>query len=518
MELDYTLGELLSKTAKALERVDRALEGCYQDVLRKAADYHSTINKLHYSTVENTDKATTLRAFGKVAKQVLEDAGHSTDVTVPQFCVIPENKATELIKKASYQYAEHESYKESLQYALDKAAALHNLYDRLSTWYKSLREDTKWEQPLRKVAADEYYQVDKDNPSGKLLTTQVVKNLYGTIPAVAYGAGSSMLDAGSDIADKAKKYLDWKAQITSKNKGEVLDAELLKNDRELDRMLAWSDMMSDPRLKGYPAEDVHMAVNKLMDADRNMESPSNRELLRQNLRRAMVQSGELSTADTAAMMNTLKAKADASKKERVDQTIGKGEVRAKGYGQALAPGGLSLQSLKTPLKGILDIPGAATGFIWDTGEAIYRTQDAKQKKEQDAQEKAEQKADQEAEKARRIALDDAREKREKYKALNDAMASRAKVKQLNAQTSKDESQANINVGIEDANKKRTAATEAERQRREQELAMYDQLAKPLLSEMQTAANLGDINYLNQLSIQFANLRKAYGVPVTYGRP
>lgn len=354
VELQYTLGEVLNKMAHALDKVGIALDSCYRDLLTKEASYHDTIRKLHGTAMTNSDKGTAVSVLGKYASKALKDSGHTMDnVQVPAVCVMTGTVGSDLVKKASEQLYDYEQVNETLKYAVSKAASLRDTYERLNTHYKDMRKHSDiWEQPLRKVA---------EMGVGERL----VDLTLGAPTGFAIGAVDSALSAGDSLADTAKNYLQWKSSITDSRKGEVLDAELLKDDRELDRLLAWSDMMSDPRLKGYPSEDVHVAVNKLMDTDRSLESASNRELLRQNLRRAMVQGGELSTADTAALSTMLKARSDA-RKPRADEKI-QGDIKAKGGEGVLGSQGGSLQGLSKSV----DILGRKLVGVIPEGVRMY---------------------------------------------------------------------------------------------------------------------------------------------------
>lgn len=412
VELDYTLGELLKKTAKALSKVDRALEGCYQDLLQKEANYHRTITELHHTALNEEEKGAAVSTFGKSASKVLEDAEHSAPSYVPNHCIAPDTYGVSLIKKASEAYAQHQDCMDALQYAITKEAQLHDTYNRLKEHYGYMRKQaSKWDTtPLRKVAGRE--------------EAILVADAIGGIPAgLAAGAADSIFGSAQDVYDTMKGYRDWKSGITDARKDQVLDAELLKSDRQLDRMLAWSDMMSDPRLKGYPAEDVHMAVNKLMDMDSQLESPANREILRQNLRRAMVQSGELSTADTAALKSTLSHTTGAP---RYDEDIS-GAVSAKGYGSRGLNGKGLGESLSNFLKTVGELPSKGIKVI---GESIDRKEKIeKEKADAEAAKIKAQKMEQQAEEDRVL-------RNEQMKALNEA-----RVKELQGRTAVSESAA-----------------------------------------------------------------------------
>lgn len=88
--------------------------------------------------------------------------------------------------------------------------------------------------------------------------------------------------------------------------GDLLDASFLTKDRYRDRLLAWSDMSADPQLALYPAEQVFQATNKAMNIDTSLERPDQRELLRAYVAQLLAQNNRVSTADLAALAETLK--------------------------------------------------------------------------------------------------------------------------------------------------------------------------------------------------------------------
>ena len=87
---------------------------------------------------------------------------------------------------------------------------------------------------------------------------------------------------------------------------EVLDAEFLTKDRYRDRLLGWSDMTADPQFAMYPAEQVFLATQKAMDMDTTLERPDKREFLRAYVAQLLAQNNRFSTADVAALAQTLR--------------------------------------------------------------------------------------------------------------------------------------------------------------------------------------------------------------------
>lgn len=87
---------------------------------------------------------------------------------------------------------------------------------------------------------------------------------------------------------------------------EILDTDFLTKDRYRDRLLGWSDMTADPQFAMYPAEQVFLATQKAMDMDTTLERPDKREVLRSYVAQLLAQNNRLSTADIAALAQTLR--------------------------------------------------------------------------------------------------------------------------------------------------------------------------------------------------------------------
>lgn len=178
---------------------------------------------------------------------------------------------------------------------------------------------------------------------------------------------------------------------------EILDAEFLTKDRYRDRLLGWSDMTADPQFSMYPAEQVFMATQKAMDMDTTLERPDRREVLRAYVAQMLSQNNRMSTADIAALAQTLRGLADA------DRSGNAGRVAletVRGLEEKRAP---ELPNLKPILEGVKEIPTGTFSkaiddvekSIKETGEAIgnrYKSEETKAKEEEAKAEKAEQKA------------------------------------------------------------------------------------------------------------------------------
>lgn len=133
---------------------------------------------------------------------------------------------------------------------------------------------------------------------------------------------------------------------------EILDAEFLTKDRYRDRLLGWSDMTADPQFSMYPAEQVFLATQKAMDMDTTLERPDRREVLRAYVAQMLAQNNRMSTADIAALAQTLRGLTSAD--EHGAQQIAVKSV--KGLDEKRAP---ELPNLRPMLEGIKEIPGGA---------------------------------------------------------------------------------------------------------------------------------------------------------------
>ena len=205
---------------------------------------------------------------------------------------------TPLYRKASDMIAAHEnaeSLKKSLEYygaglsQFCKAAA--DLGDLIQTM----------ETNITKQAA-----------SGGAVVGEYLSNLGALMSAPVVG-GLSAADsfangvyntAGNALTNAYAMYQAGNAAHMAPN--EVLDAEFLTKDRYRDRLLGWSDMTADPQFAMYPAEQVFLATQKAMDMDTTLERPDKREVLRTYVAQLLAQNNRMSTADIAALAQTLR--------------------------------------------------------------------------------------------------------------------------------------------------------------------------------------------------------------------
>lgn len=184
--------------------------------------------------------------------------------------------------------------------------------------------------------------------------TDVPSYLFSGIPG-AVDIGDSLVrgvgnTAGNAFQNAYALYQAGNAAHMAPN--EILDAEFLTKDRYRDRLLGWSDMTADPQFSMYPAEQVFLATQKAMDMDTTLERPDRREVLRAYVAQMLAQNNRMSTADIAALAQTLKGLTGAD--EHGAQQIAVKSV--KGLDEARAP---ELPNLKPMLEGIREIPGGA---------------------------------------------------------------------------------------------------------------------------------------------------------------
>jgi hypothetical protein len=141
------------------------------------------------------------------------------------------------------------------------------------------------------------------NPS---LADAAADVLEGTAGAVAnvMGAGANRID------DNLTAYRDLTSGGGSA-KG-LLDPKLVNFDRNLDRMVAFSDLSADDQFKMYPAEQLFRAVNNAMDLQPALETPASRARLRTVVGQLLAQNNRASLADITAM--------DAAMKDRKGYT------------------------------------------------------------------------------------------------------------------------------------------------------------------------------------------------------
>ena len=236
---------------------------------------------------------------------------------------------------------------------------------------------------------------------------------YGS---AALGAADNLISgvgntAGNAFSNAYALYQAGNAAHMAPN--EIMDADFLTKDRYRDRLLGWSDMTADPQFSMYPAEQVFLATQKAMDMDTTLERPDKREVLRSYVAQLLAQNNRLSTADVAALAQTLRGLTSAD--EHGAQQIAVKSV--KGMDETKAP---EMPTLKPVIEGKRDLKGeeranAAFETIDKAREDFAKDVDKQREsegKERDKEEKAQEaanKAKADADK-NRIAVQNARNK------------------------------------------------------------------------------------------------------------
>jgi hypothetical protein len=116
----------------------------------------------------------------------------------------------------------------------------------------------------------------------------------------AAGAAANVLGVGANtIADNLDAY---KSMQSGDGKAKaLLDPKLVSFDRNLDRMVAFSDISADDQFKMYPAERLFRAVNSAMDYQPMLEAPASRARLKAVVGQLLTQNDRASLADITAM-------------------------------------------------------------------------------------------------------------------------------------------------------------------------------------------------------------------------
>lgn len=232
----------------------------------------------------------------------------------------------------------------------------------------------------------------------------------------ALGAADNLISgvgntAGNAFSNAYALYQAGNAAHMAPN--EILDADFLTKDRYRDRLLGWSDMTADPQFAMYPAEQVFLATQKAMDMDTTLERPDKREVLRSYVAQLLAQNNRLSTADIAALAQTLRGLTSAD--EHSAQQLAVKSV--KGMDETRAP---EMPNLKPVIEGKRDIKGeeranaayeAIGGMREDYEKNVDKAKDSESKQRDNAQKAQESAQRAESDKAKnRIAAQNARNK------------------------------------------------------------------------------------------------------------
>lgn len=264
----------------------------------------------------------------------------------------------------------------------------------------------KMEMGLEKKAAPNVggiigeYGTDMTNLGGGALSSGI-STADSLVRNVSNTAGNALLNAYS-------LYQAGNAAHMAPN--EVLDAEFLTKDRYRDRLLGWSDMTADPQFSMYPAEQVFLATQKAMDMDTTLERPDRRELLRAYVAQLLAQNNRMSTADMAALAQTLYSLSRDDSHGAQQQAV----ESVKQIDEKRAP---ELPALRPMIEGLKDIQGGWTQALADVDKSLkdYADANAARIKDEKAQEEKEKdKADKtKAEEAKK--LEDAAKEKERQR-------------------------------------------------------------------------------------------------------
>lgn len=386
-QLVQHIENVMTKQAAAIYNVlqnQRDAEKECNDLGRELADH---FEKSASGTMEFT---TLVNAYGDRFKNAIQDKlPKDTDWTPSAESAYLAD--TPINKKAARLVETYEA-SESLKQSLDKygegltefcksAAALGNLIQKL-------------ELGLLKEAA---------GPIGPAIGEGAAE-VGLTVPAAlqgAVGAGDRFVGgignaAGTAIGNAYALYQAGNAAHMAPN--EILDAEFLTNDRYRDRLLGWSDMTADPQFAMYPAEQVFLATQKAMDMDTTMERPDKREFLRAYVAQLLAQNNRVSTADVAALAQTLRGftSADGHSAQQL------GVQSAKAMDETRAP---ELPSLNSIISERVNIGDKERGSkIIDDIKELRKDYDARQSSKRDSEQRAKDAEDRaNADKARQLA-------------------------------------------------------------------------------------------------------------------
>lgn len=348
---------------------DLSVESALDTVMEKAASEEAPAPNLYEKRVSMDTFNEHLECMIDKYASALKELEHIQNKLVDQIDQEADEIAT-IFKNAHYDYdfttavnLYGEQLKEALGDRLDKEAsfeqtskfvikpqkAIFNKVAKLMEDRENLESITKFEHDYAtgltefcKSAAqlaDDWQMLKVAGPVGNAVNTlrheddvlaEMLANQHGTgawqarsLGALDTGVGliGAGLESGikgiNDVTGATRAALENARRMyaagnnVSISPGDLLDASFLTKDRYRDRLLAWSDMSADPQLALYPAEQVFQATNKAMDMDTSLERPDQRELLRTQVAQLLAQNNRVSTADIAALAETLKALSSA---------------------------------------------------------------------------------------------------------------------------------------------------------------------------------------------------------------
>ena len=355
---------VMEKNAAALQDIVYA-----QDESSRKADFLST--ELADYFMKNASASfefdTLVNAYGdRFQKAIGSKLPDTTDYTrTAGGAILPD---TPLFQKAAAMVEAHEaseSLKQSLEYYGEGLGQFCKAASDLGDMIQSLELNLIKQAASGSAIAKEYL-----SDIGSLLSAPVIGGVSAADNLITGVSGT----AGNALSNAYALYQAGNAAHMAPN--EVLDAEFLTKDRYRDRLLGWSDMTADPQFSMYPAEQVFLATQKAMDMDTTLERPDKREVLRAYVAQLLAQNNRMSTADVAALAQTLRGLTSAD--EHGAQQIAVKSV--KGMDETKAP---ELPSLKPVIEGRRETSSNATDVVNDIDKSIkdFRAEDKADEKE-----------------------------------------------------------------------------------------------------------------------------------------
>ena len=329
---------VMEKNAAALEDRMRDLSNLRQKVENLSADLADYFMKNASASFEFD---TLVNAFGDRWKDAI---GHKLpekteyNRTAPG-AILPDQP---IYKKASELVDSHETTK--------------NLASALEYYGEGLTQFCKAASDLGELIKKLELGLNKEAASGLDITKEYLTEL-GMLPGAAFTAGAGAADnlvrgvsgtAGNAFSNAYALYQAGNAAHMAPH--EILDAEFLTKDRYRDRLLGWSDMTADPQFAMYPAEQVFLATQKAMDMDTTLERPDKREVLRSYVAQLLAQNNRMSTADIAALAQTLRGLSAADEHGAQQMAL----ATVKGMEEKKAP---EMPTLSAVITGARDIKG-----------------------------------------------------------------------------------------------------------------------------------------------------------------
>lgn len=125
----------------------------------------------------------------------------------------------------------------------------------------------------------------------------------GGVTSLVSGAIGGVPGALMNVQENARMMAQDDMEGVSDNK--VLDAELLKRDRKLKNLEAWTEVAADRDLARYPLTDLFEVTQKLLKANPQFERPDAAPMLIDTVKQVMSQGGQIGLAMHGATAKTL---------------------------------------------------------------------------------------------------------------------------------------------------------------------------------------------------------------------